>query len=448
VRVFDRERPPLLARLARDKKRSAFLLGVVIKLTLVLSVVYRKHELQLTKWIASPPPSFCAALAASDGKPPPPQPLVCAHSRDHDHPSPDSPDALREALAAGTGCVLLHVASTADGELAVIRNTPSALGLLTRPAKGSALAQRAAALGSARRWWRQATVGDLTLEELRTLRWRRPRRKRRALSGGGNDDDDDDDDSSSVLTLEQALRLLLAPPSPSLAAKATNTTTLIIDLERPTGAARASVPLADFAARAVATATRAGCGGGGGGGDAKEAGAAQCLFWAMQDDLVVEAGEAVGRLRKTSKKRGKRRGGDEASGGGGQEGEPAAYEPVSSSSSSSSSSSALSELGYFVAQRRDPRHPRLEGVASAAAVHVEMLSAGGGGSGVAASLHAQKQRVFAYLVNRAAPLRQAVVAGADAVVTDRASQVAGVLGAWRRNCEANAAAVAGGRRRR
>lgn len=427
TRVFEREKPPLLARLARDKKRSAFLLGVVIKLTLVLSVVYRKHELRLTQWIASPPPSFCAALAANDAKPPP---LVCAHSRDHDHPSPDSPDALREALAAGTGCVLLHVASTADGELAVIRNTPAALALLTRPPKGSALAQRAAALGSARRWWRQATVGDLTLEELRTLRWRRPRRKRRALSGGGGNGSDDDDSDGSVLTLEQALRLLL--PSSSSAAKTTNMTTFIIDLERPTGAARASVPLADFAARTVAVAKQAGCSGGGGGGGS---GAVECLFWAMQDDLVIEAGEAVGRLRK--KKKGKRRG------GGGQEDAPAAYEPVSSSSASSS---ALPGLGYFVAQRRDPRHPRLEGVASAAAVHVEMLGAGGGGSGVAAALHAQEQRVFAYLVNRATPLRAAVVAGADAVVTDRATQVAGVLGAWRRQCELRAA-VAGGRRR-
>jgi glycerophosphoryl diester phosphodiesterase len=432
-----------------NRKRRTFLLAALVKLSIVLVVLFRKHELQLAAWVASPPPSYCAALAAST--PTTPSPLVCAHAGTGD-PSPDSPDALRQALAAGTGCVLLHVSSTADGELAVIRNTPQALGLLTRPRAGSPLALRAASLpgvGGARGWWRRATVGDLKLAELRTLRWRRPTRRR---AGWGGDGEGEGGAAAAVLTLQEALRLLVPPDA--RAAKQPPLL-LIVDVERPTGAALSSVPLGDFVKRAVAAAKEGGCGGGGGGGGGERSSGVRCLFWAMRDDVVAEAGVALGRLRATKKTAAERRGGQAESAA------APAYEPTPAAASSGGGGGGggggdLPGLGYFVAERRDPRHPRFEGgAASAAAVHASMLlqqvgggsgtgvgggggGGGGGGAAVTRSLHAAGQRLFAYVINRAGPLRAAVVAGADAVVTDRPTDVARVLAAWRRQCEAAA----------
>jgi len=457
-RIFGAPRPSLRALVFRDKRRAAVGLGIVIKTALVLAVVYRHYEFHLTALVASPPQSFCerwghsaaAAAAAAAGAaavpaPAPAPPLVCAHGRDREHPSPDSPDALREALAAGTGCVLLHVASTSDGALVALRNTPEALrSLLSAPARGSALAARLrarrAAAGPA-----GVGVGDVSLAELRELRWRRPTRRRRRARGGpeaggkGRGGDDD----STVLTLEEALRLLLPPPQGKEgeaaaaagagsrappAPPARPLATLILDLERPLGAARRELPLPEMARKAVAAAAAAGCGGG-----------ARCLVWAMQDDLVVAAAEAAGRLKKRGR-------------------------------------APSLRLGYFVAERRDRRHPRLKGVASAAAVHVEMLASGRGpgkedGAAVVRALHGAEaggakwrlggggggggaggggggQQVFAYLINRPVALRQAVVAGADALITDRGTEVMRVLEAWQGQCEARRAAAAGAERRR
>jgi glycerophosphoryl diester phosphodiesterase len=406
-RVFDAQRPSLLTRLLSNKKRAMMSLGIVIKLSLVLSVVYRRHELELVRFLAAAPPAFCEARSGE-------RPRVCAHSGDWDSPAPDSAPALRDALAAGTGCVLVHAAATADGQLVAIRNTVEALRLLTAPPAGSLLAARVAETSrSAHAWRKVATVGDVSLDELRgSLRWRRTRsrrgRRRARLRGEGQEEEDD----KRVLTLAEALSLLLRKDAPS------TTTTIIVDLERPTGAARARVPLADLARRAVEAARDAGC--------APD----QCLFWAM-DDLVVEAAAAA----------------VVAEGGAAAGAEAGAGAAEAEKGKGQESRKTKYAVGYFVAERRDPRHPRLKGVASAAAVHYSMLgpagAASGGGRAVVRALRDAKQDAYAYVVNRAAPLRAAAVAGVRAVVTDRPTQVAGVFQAWERHCALAEGAAAG-----